>query len=456
MKTSVIIPVYNTEKYLEECLQSIVKQTQKEVEIIAIDDGSTDNSKNILLDYAKKNPNMLVYSQKNNKQGSARNNGLRHAAGEYIYFMDSDDYLDTNALEICYYYAKKYRLDAVLFDARSFIDGPMLDSFVPDSFDRRDIIKEREIVYTGREFLQKYMNTVPDTVSPCLMYTSRRFIEENNLFFLEGVFFEDEEYRFKMMLAAKRVMYIPKLLYNRRYRPGSTMTAKYSVNNIVDKILVIKAMNRAVGKYGKVGEKLEKQYIELRLGGLLASCRNIDLGDRELVLDMVLDLIKNIQEVLLVDLDGMYDVLYLYRLFEKVIDVFGENEKIDLYKDIIREKANVLLKNIFSELPLRDESKTIGIYGTGAHTTHLLRMYSALLGGIKAKIIYIDSNKETDTSIYNYQSVYNIKDITGLNLDAILISSRRYEEDMVKNIKEIYGDKYEVIRLYDKYERLFF
>ena len=157
IKTSVIIPVYNTEKYLCECLESVLNQSQKELEIIAVDDGSTDCSLDILHRYKKLYSNIQVYSQENKRQGVARNNGLQQAKGEYIYFLDSDDTIDPETLEDCYKYAKEKNLDIVLFDSKVIIEGELPDGFQPDSFDRRKIVTEHKKIYTGIEFLERYM-----------------------------------------------------------------------------------------------------------------------------------------------------------------------------------------------------------------------------------------------------------------------------------------------------------
>ena len=94
VKVSVIIPLYNVENYLKQCLDSVVNQTLKEIEIICINDGSTDNSKQILEDYARKDDRIKIINRKNSGQGVARNVGIKYAKGEYIGFVDSDDWVD--------------------------------------------------------------------------------------------------------------------------------------------------------------------------------------------------------------------------------------------------------------------------------------------------------------------------------------------------------------------------
>lgn len=113
-KVSVIMPVYNSEKYLRQCLDTVINQTLKEIEIICVDDGSTDGSLNILLEYMRKDNRISVVVQKNKYAGVARNTGLKLATGEYLSFLDSDDLFDLDMLEKMYETAKKDNSDTVV------------------------------------------------------------------------------------------------------------------------------------------------------------------------------------------------------------------------------------------------------------------------------------------------------------------------------------------------------
>lgn len=101
-KVTIIIPVYNVEKYLEKCLNSVICQTLKDIEIICVNDGSTDNSQQILKEYAQKDERIKIVDKKNGGLSSARNAGLDAATGEYCYFLDSDDWIELNTLEKLY------------------------------------------------------------------------------------------------------------------------------------------------------------------------------------------------------------------------------------------------------------------------------------------------------------------------------------------------------------------
>ncbi|WP_309574196.1 glycosyltransferase family 2 protein [Candidatus Bacteroides intestinigallinarum] len=113
IKVSIVIPVYNTEKYVRQAVESVMSQTLKELEIIIINDGSSDKSLDILQKLSNTDNRIRVYSQLNQGQSVARNTGISHAHGEYIYFMDSDDLLEKDAMELCYYKCKEAQLDFV-------------------------------------------------------------------------------------------------------------------------------------------------------------------------------------------------------------------------------------------------------------------------------------------------------------------------------------------------------
>ena len=122
VKISIIVPTYNGEQYILKCINSLLDQTLKEIEIIVIDDGSTDNTKNLVLSI--KDPRVKYYYQKNQMQGAARNYGIKLAKGEYIAFVDDDDYVDSKMYEKMYNKAISFDSDLVVCDMERFeIDG---------------------------------------------------------------------------------------------------------------------------------------------------------------------------------------------------------------------------------------------------------------------------------------------------------------------------------------------
>ncbi|MEI3161840.1 MAG: glycosyltransferase [Lachnospirales bacterium] len=119
---SIIVPVYNAEKYICQCMDSLVNQTLESIEIIAIDDGSTDNSLNILEKYKNNDSRVKIICQKNSGASVARNKGLEMAQGDYIFFLDADDYIDNSAFSAMYENAIKYNVDIITFNCKSFSD----------------------------------------------------------------------------------------------------------------------------------------------------------------------------------------------------------------------------------------------------------------------------------------------------------------------------------------------
>ena len=120
IKISVIIPIFNAEKYISDCLESIINQTLKDIEIILINDGSNDKTEQIIKEYAKKDKRIIILKQKNKGAGAARNRGIQISKGEYISFIDSDDMFHFKTLEISYENLIKFNSDIVLFYGKKF------------------------------------------------------------------------------------------------------------------------------------------------------------------------------------------------------------------------------------------------------------------------------------------------------------------------------------------------
>ena len=121
-KVSVIVPVYNTEKYLPQCLDSVINQSLQDIEIICVNDGSTDHSLEILQQYELSDKRVIVYSQPNSYAGIARNTGMKHANGEYLFFLDSDDYIAPDALEKMYCQAETDLADICVCGGKNFFE----------------------------------------------------------------------------------------------------------------------------------------------------------------------------------------------------------------------------------------------------------------------------------------------------------------------------------------------
>lgn len=229
-KVSVIIPVYNTEPYLRQCLDSVVNQTLRDIEIICVDDGSTDGSLSILKEYEQKDLRVTVISQPNEGQSSARNNALRCARGEYIDFLDSDDYLAPDALEKALRAARENDLDAAVFGVEPFYQSEWLARNPPVVYKQR---AEATGVMTGVQYVKTAKDRGTYIVTAWIALWRRALLEKNGVTFKKGIIHEDNLFSFQAYMAAERVMRIPDRLYHRRLREDSIMTSPVSAKNVI-------------------------------------------------------------------------------------------------------------------------------------------------------------------------------------------------------------------------------
>lgn len=222
-KVSVIIPVYNVEAYLAECLGSVICQTFQDIEIICIDDASTDHSMDILREFAHKDARvMILQNARNQRQAYARNRGLDKASGEYVLFVDSDDFIDKNlvakALEVA------DGVDMVCFDYKK-VDSVW---FGKDEHLFR-IDKGR---YSAQDYFRQSVDGNSIVYSPCTKLYSRLFLLRENIRFIDGLLYEDVVFDFLCMMKAKEIYCITDKLYEYRIRKNSSMTKGIDGRNV--------------------------------------------------------------------------------------------------------------------------------------------------------------------------------------------------------------------------------
>jgi glycosyltransferase involved in cell wall biosynthesis len=204
---SIVVPVYNVEKYLIRCLESLVNQQfDKDYEIICVNDGSTDSSELVLKYFAQKYKNLKIISQENKGLSEARNEGMKHAQGKYTLFVDSDDFIAANALQLLYDYAEKHNSDVVIFDIHMGKDDltvtqttrwqNIIDKYGENSFN----------IHTADPFIYRF---VPVAAWNKLYRTD--LIKD--LKFIKGITREDVPYWTLVYSKAQRVNYLPLALY---------------------------------------------------------------------------------------------------------------------------------------------------------------------------------------------------------------------------------------------------
>lgn len=216
MKVSIIVPVYNVEDYLDECVNSLINQTMQDIQIILVDDGSSDRSGKMIDDYAASDNRVVALHKENGGQSSARNLGLKHASGEYVLYVDSDDYIALNACERLYETAVQFDADIVQGDLENE------EKMILNNPSFREIPSENQAVST-KQFLKEKVQTETYDIVPVLYFVRRSLIEREKLTFPEGYTYEDQLYTFQLLTTDATIAKIRFPFYFYRMdRPGST------------------------------------------------------------------------------------------------------------------------------------------------------------------------------------------------------------------------------------------
>ena len=276
-KVSVIIPIYNTCHYVQEALESICRQTLTELEIIAIDDGSTDSSRKVVEQVAATDMRIRVYSQANQGQSITRNNGMQYVQGKYVYFMDSDDRLEADTLETCYSACEAGQLDFVCFDADILNkDHPCARHF---NYDRSACAQPKQ-VYKGVELLQRQLSARVFSPSPCLNLISTSYLKTSGLTFYPRIIHEDQLFTSQLYLKAEKVGYIPQKFFLRRFRTDSTMTRQFTWRNMEGYLTVTDELLKAAPSYPENVRRLIRQFLCQMLDAAVWQAHTLPLRQR--------------------------------------------------------------------------------------------------------------------------------------------------------------------------------
>lgn len=250
---SVIIPVYNAEKYLRNCLDSVVNQTYHNIEIILVDDGSTDNSGNICDEYATAFKKIITIHQKNQGASSARNNGISKAKGQYITFVDSDDIIDGKYIEYLYNLIKKYNTKMSISSYKVISENGKSIDFGQDYMEK---------AISTEEALGRLLKEQGFTVSPCSKMYHKSLFE--SIKFPVGKLFEDNGTIYKFIMECNIVAYGNKSYYSYCRRLNSSTTSEFNIKKL-DLIELTDIMcNDIEKKYPNLKETVEKKRITVR------------------------------------------------------------------------------------------------------------------------------------------------------------------------------------------------
>ncbi len=270
MKVSVIVPVYNTQDYLRKCLDSLIQQDFEDYEIVVVNDGSPDESQNIIDEY-KKNPIIKSYVKVNGGLSDARNYGLDRAEGEYIAFVDSDDYIKSDMLRKMYDKAKKDDLDVVVCDSINVY---------PDG---NEVLVHSNLHYSDDE-VKNYLIAAP-------MACTRMFKREifDNIKFKVGIYYEDLHLCPKVVNLTNKIGFVEEGLYYYYQRDDSIMKQKKFNNKLLDIFTVLQSNKDMLGK----DHPLEIEYMYITHLLRTASLRFLEYDNPKEYLNKINDIFRN-------------------------------------------------------------------------------------------------------------------------------------------------------------------
>ena len=265
---SIIVPVYRTEQYLHQCVDSLLAQTYTRIEIILVDDGSPDGSGMICEEYAAKDPRVRVIHQENSGPSAARNTGLAHATGEYVMFVDSDDWISPDNCEKAVTVALEQNVDVVIWSYRR--------EFPDRSLDRHIFAEEQ--AFTGEAYRRLFLKVLGDTVTPETLDSLSSAC--NKLYKLEGIAesvrfmdikiigTEDLLYNVQVFLRAQNAYYLREAFYHYRKDNQHSLTKTYKKELLPQRKVLFGELSRAVSHCGDPDyERVLKKRIALDILG---------------------------------------------------------------------------------------------------------------------------------------------------------------------------------------------
>lgn len=280
---SVVIPVYNVEKYLNQCLDSVLSQTLQNIEVICVNDSSTDGSLAILEEYAKKDERVIVVTQPNSGAGAARNKGLSLAVGKYLSFLDSDDFFEPDMLELACKKAEEDRADFVVFQSDQYYADKK--KFVEVSW----TLREKEIPpYTPFSHRQMTDNIFKVFVGWAWdkLY-NREFVLQNHLQFQEQRTSNDLLFVFSAVALARRISIVKKILVHQRRdaKDSLSKTRENSWHCFYDALMALRNRLKEEGLY----EELEKDFINYALHFSLWNIRTLAEPTKSMLIQKMKD-----------------------------------------------------------------------------------------------------------------------------------------------------------------------
>ena len=359
---SIIVPVYNEGKHLTHCLNSLLNQSYENLEIICVDDGSTDNSLNTLNEYSNKYSRIIIYTQSHKGISESRNNGLSKANGKYILFVDGDDWIEKDTIKLLYENAENNDSDLVLYNA--------IEEYPDKQRKRIYPLNNKDIDWNNFSFDYNFNKKLVLNTYLVIWthFFKKSFLDKYNLQFKHKLF-EDNLFHIKVMIYAKKISYQPKILYH--YRKENQYSLQNNIAGTTESFIffdILKDIEEFLVKIDKM-EEFNLNYIQYKLTELKAKFDLINPVNKEIMYEKIkdefikMDLSILILNQLPIPIKNFYiEVLCLdfkeflsnHILLEQLLN--GNNEQLDSnVKEFIKnnkmiiEENNVHLFNAFKE-----------------------------------------------------------------------------------------------------------
>ena len=401
-KISIIIPVYNVEKYLCECLDSILNQTFQDFEIICVDDGSTDRSLDILQEYKRKDDRFVIIQQNHFGAGFARNSGIRIAYGKYIQFLDADDYFESTMLEELYNHAEKYGADLTVCSSRKVDnEGNIVESGNPNSpinLDKTPLEKP----FNWQDFKDDFFSLINVAIWNKLY--SRDLILKNNLKFQNLTSCNDVAFGYISQICAEKIVVFNKELVNYRYNRCGNISenrAKNAKNIILAAIKIKEYLNE-----NNLFEVLKKSYVKSIKTHIIWQIGNSsDLEYREFV--------NSLQKLMPKDW-----MLFRSALIKDYITLDSLNKSIG-DKKVMLWGASLFIKTLLSKEKERNQN---------------------ILG-------FVDRNNASWGEMCGNYKIYSPYDLNKIKPDGVILTIFSNNEAIYKSLKKDFPVKYPHIEL---------
>lgn len=439
----VIIPVYNVEKELKRCLESVVHQSIPFDEVVIVEDGSTDNSRNICIEYENMYGYISCIYQGNHGLGYARNRGVEKISTDYVTFLDSDDYLKNDYVSVLKAYLEQKSYDLLIYEIIRECTNERTKQNMKHLLLRSKLCENS--IFTGKD----YINLTLDKcfyISACVQAYNRKFLLDSNIKFQEGIYYEDIAFCIKILLKAKQVRYLSNQLYVQVVRNNSIMQSVMTSKKLDDILYVANSVceyichNLDVVR-GTIYEKLIWRYYDTWYWFTREGCFDAHI-------------LSNLDNVVHTIIDSMnwkgadtISTLHTKRNFALQLLNIAKDDIVlkDLVKNINQKYTELLLQKITRFRTIQED--VVGIYGYGDKAKKIVEVFKKYINS-NAKFIYFITRVEKSEDELNIKLIDQVDEV-----NTIIISSFEYCDDMINKLVEL-DYKGMIINPYEEYSNI--